>query len=277
MSEGQRTFYSILKDNGEIKASHRLAKKYRKELDDYGVFDYQRRGKTEWLIVKNHEILEIQISNKFPNGLEFRQEGRLGGILSSRDSKKGGRASKVPVTMRFVSESSDRSMGFAAQELTKKNGIVSVLTDYSNNSLNGKIVIVENFDCFLHAERFVENSDVVIYAGGKIDSRLLEWIDNSKEITKIVHMGDYDPVGLAEFVRINTNCSQDCEFYIHADINFEIFQKYGKSSLVSDKRNSKTLEKLRESIIDDKGFMKIIDLITKTGLGLEQEYLLTYL
>jgi hypothetical protein len=277
MSEGQRTFYSILKDDGEIKASHRLAKKYRKELDDYGVFDYQRRGKTEWLIVKNHEILEIQISNKFPNGLEFRQEGRLGGILSSRDSKKGGRASKVPVTMRFVSESSDRSMGFAAQELTKKNGIVSVLTDYSNNSLNGKIVIVENFDCFLHAERFVENSDVVIYAGGKIDSRLLEWIDNSKEITKIVHMGDYDPVGLAEFVRINTNCSQDCEFYIHADINIEIFKKYGKSSLVSDKRNSKTLEKLRESIIDDKGFMKIIDLITKTGLGLEQEYLLTYL
>ena len=277
MSEGQRTFYSILKDDGEIKASHRLAKKYRKELDDYGVFDYQRRGKTEWLIVKNHEILEIQISNKFPNGLEFRQEGRLGGILSSRDSKKGGRASKVPVTMRLVSESSDRSMGFAAQELTKKNGIVSVLTDYSNNSLNGKIVIVENFDCFLHAERFVENSDVVIYAGGKIDSRLLEWIDNSKEITKIVHMGDYDPVGLAEFVRINTNCSQDCEFYIHADINIEIFKKYGKSSLVSDKRNSKTLEKLRESIIDDKGFMKIIDLITKTGLGLEQEYLLTYL
>jgi hypothetical protein len=277
MSEGQRTFYSILIKDGEIRANNRLAKKYRKELDDYGVFDYQRRGKTEWLVVKDREILEIQIINKFPNGLEFREKGRLGGILSSRDSKKGGRASKVPVIMRFVSDSSDHSMGFAAHELTKKNGIVSVLTDYSTNSLNGKIVIVENFDCFLYAEMFIENSDVVIYAGGKIDSRLLDWIDDSKEITKIVHMGDYDPVGLAEFVRISTNCSQNCEYYIHPDINLQVFKKYGKSSLVSDKRNSKTLEKLRESTINDDGFMKTIDLITRTGFGLEQEYLLKHL
>ena len=68
MSDSQRTFYSTLVENGEIKANHRLAKKYRKELDDLGVFSYDRRGKIEWLVVKEKEILDTIISKNTQMG-----------------------------------------------------------------------------------------------------------------------------------------------------------------------------------------------------------------
>jgi len=277
VSDGSRTFYLILKNDGEIRANHRLAKKYRHDLDKFDVFDYRRRGKIEWLIVRDHEILDIQIHKKFPRGLDFKQDGRLGGILTSRDSKKGGRASKVPAIMRFITNNSDESLGFPALELTNKNGIVALLVDLSNNYLMGKIVIVENFDCFLHAESFVEYADVIIYASGKLDSRLLTWINESEGISELVHMGDYDPVGLSEFCRIDSNCRQSSTFYLPSDIDIEIFKQYGKSSLVSDRNNSKTLEKVRSYETNDLGFNKTLEYILETGLGLEQEYILLHL
>jgi len=275
MSEGPRTFYSILKEDGEIRANHRLAKKYRKELDDYGVLDYQRRGKTEWLVVKDHSILDIQISNKYPEGLDFHQDGRVGGILSSRDSKKGGNAERAPVTFRFVTVSSDLALGFPAYELTQRNGIVGLLVDASNINLTGVLVIVENFDCFLQAERFVKDADVIIYASGKLDNRVISWINDCDSISKIIHMGDYDPVGLSEFCRIESNCKQHSEFYFHHSLDISIFKKYGKQSLVSDRNNAKTLEKLRGYVTNDSGFNSTLNYLLDTGLGLEQEFLLS--
>ena len=122
MSDSQRTFYSTLVENGEIKANHRLAKKYRKELDDLGVFSYDRRGKIEWLVVKEKEILDTIISKKYPNGLNFQAAGRVGGILTSRDSKKGGNASKTFVMLRFMSNHLMMDLDFSATTLRKKMG-----------------------------------------------------------------------------------------------------------------------------------------------------------
>lgn len=275
MSEGQRTFYSILKTDGEIRANNRLAKRYRKELDDFGVFDYERRGKTEWLVVKDHDILDIQISKKYPEGLEFQQGGRVGGILTSRDSKKGGNVEQVPVTLRFITQSSDVAFGFSAYDLTQKNGIVGILISELNTKIAGVLVIVENFDCFLRAEKFVQDADVVIYASGKLDNRIISWINDCDNISKIIHMGDYDPVGLAEFCRIEMNCKQESEFFFHESIDISIFKKYGKQSLVSDRNNAKALEKLRTYETNDSGFNLTLKILLETGLGLEQEFLLS--
>ena len=275
MSDGQRTFYSILKECGEIKANHRLAKRYRKELDDFDVLDYQRRGKTEWLVVKDHDILDIQISNKYPEGLEFQQDGRVGGILSSRDSKKGGNVGKVSVIFRFITKSSDIHFGFPAYQLTQRNGIVGLLVDESNINLTGNVVIVENFDCFLQAEQFVRDADVIIFASGKLDNRVITWINDCNGISKIIHMGDYDPVGLSEFCRIEKNCKQQSEFYFPHSIDISVFRKYGKQSLVSDGNNAKTLEKLRAYKTNDIGFNSTLNCLLETGLGLEQEFLLS--
>ena len=77
-------------------------KKISERVDDLGVFRYDRRGKIEWLVVKEKEILDTIISKKYPNGLNFHAVGRVGGILSSRDSKKGGNASKTFVMLRFM-------------------------------------------------------------------------------------------------------------------------------------------------------------------------------
>ena len=88
-------------------------------------------------------------------------------------------------------------------------------------------------------------------------------------------MGDYDPVGLAEFCRIEMNCKQESEFYFHEAIDISIFKKYGKQSLVSDRNNAKALEKLRTYETNDTGFNLTLGILLETGLGLEQEYLLS--
>ena len=275
MSEGQRTFYSILKKDGEIRANNRLAKRYRKELDDFGVFDYQRRGKTEWLVVKRSR------DSRYTNFKEISRRIRISARRSSRryidfrDSKKGGNVEQVPVTLRFITQSSDVAFGFSAYDLTQKNGIVGILISELNTKIAGVLVIVENFDCFLRAEKFVKDADVVIYASGKLDNRIISWINDCDNISKIIHMGDYDPVGLAEFCRIEMNCKQESEFYFHEVIDISIFKKYGKQSLVSDRNNAKALEKLRTYETNDSGFNLTLKILLETGLGLEQEFLLS--
>lgn len=275
MSDSQRTFYSTLVEDGEIKANHRLAKKYRKELDDLGVFSYDRRGKIEWLVVKEKEILDTIISKKYPNGLNFQAAGRVGGILTSRDSKKGGNASKTFVMLRFMSKSSDDGFGFQCYNLTQKNGLVSLIIDESNTMLNGLVVIVENFDCFLSAEKFVDDADVVVYSNGRLGKKVITWLSQCDKIDRIVHMGDYDPVGLSEFIRIEDGSNHQTEFYFHPALDETIFRTYGKASLVSDSKNAKSLEKARTHSSSDEGFNATLDLILSTGLGLEQEFLLS--
>jgi hypothetical protein len=56
------------------------------------------------------------------SGLNFQAAGRVGGILTSRDSKKGGNASKTFVMLRFMSKSSDDGFGFQCYDLTQKMG-----------------------------------------------------------------------------------------------------------------------------------------------------------
>ena len=224
---------------------------------------------------RDNEILNILILNKYPNGLVFQADGRMGGILSSRDSKKGGNASKALVVLRFTTSSSDDGFGLPCFDLTEKNGVVSLLVDESNSMLKGVVVIVENFDCFLSAENFVIDADVILYSGGRLGNKVITWLSQCDEIGRIIHMGDYDPVGLCEFIRIEDGSNHQTEFYFHPSLNDSVFRTYGKASLVSDSKNAKSLEKARLHSSKDHGFNNTIELILRTGFGLEQEFLLS--
>ena len=156
--------------------------------------------------------------------------------------------------LRFMSKSSDDGFGFQCYDLTQKNGLVSLIIDESNTMLNGLVVIVENFDCFLSAEKFVNDADVVVYSNGRLGKKVITWLSQCTKIDRIVHMGDYDPVGLSEFIRIEDGSNHQTEFYFHPALDETIFRTYGKASLVSDSKNAKSLEKARTHSSSDEGF-----------------------
>jgi len=65
------------------------------------------------------------------------------------------------------------------------------------------IAIVENLEVFLHFEKLHSRQVVALYAGGRLSSRALNWLaSNVMSGALLLHCGDYDPVGLDEFLRL---------------------------------------------------------------------------
>lgn len=52
---------------------------------------------------------------------------------------------------------------------------------------------------FLHAERVVTGLDVALWPQSRIADRLVDWLVSMPDL-RMLHMPDYDPVGLGTFL-----------------------------------------------------------------------------
>lgn len=87
--------------------------------------------------------------------------------------------------------------------------------------------------------------------------------------TRIIHCGDYDPVGLDEYLRLQTACPERTE--LHLPSNLEILlSRYGKKELLAG--NTAVLARLRKSRVLE--VRRVVELMDRYGSGLEQEILL---
>jgi hypothetical protein len=156
--------------------------------------------------------------------------------------------------------------------LTRAAGVAAITIEPGVSwSVAGRIGVVENLEVFYNVERVESGLDAAIYAGGRLSERVLCWLaGESMAMAELAHFGDYDPVGMAEYLRLRAACGDRVHMHMPADLAGRM-GKYGKASLLTG-RNAGLLATLRSS--KDGAVREVVRLMDETGCGLEQEALL---
>lgn len=104
-----------------------------------------------------------------------------------------------------------------------------------------------------------------------MSARLLKWLASPEmKQCHIIHWGDYDPVGVYQFLRLVDACPSRVTVYAPSEVD-ELLPKYGKRTLVTRQPKYLDLVRSRES---DPHVRRMIGLFDKYRRGLEQEVLL---
>jgi len=244
-----------------------------------GILQVERAGAGSRVVVKNKEVLSAFAAKLFPSGLALPDTvglSRADAISHYRDAKVAATAMAEPVLLRAFNNAvlTRNSTVFPVAKLSDEYGVAGFLLQKPPFwGYTGRIAVVENLDSFISFERMTVPSDIAIYAGGKISGRMLSWLA-SAEMGKceLLHCGDYDPVGIAEYLRLKETCGDRVKLFIPANIE-ELFRRFGKRELLED--SEAVLRRLRST--KDPDALRIIALMNTYNTGLEQEILLTKL
>ncbi|MCA9125649.1 MAG: hypothetical protein KDB22_01145 [Planctomycetales bacterium] len=90
------------------------------------------------------------------------------------------------------------------------------------------------------------------------------------ESCPILHWGDYDPVGIAEYLRLTQHCGDRVQTYIPNNLEL-LLKRHGKRKLITDQ--VEILGRLRGRSTNSH-VARMIELFDKYRRGLEQELLL---
>jgi hypothetical protein len=114
--------------------------------------------------------------------------------------------------------------------------------------------------------------DAVIYGYGRISGRVLDWIAHTAGSDfSLLHLPDYDPVGLSEFGRVHARLGERASLYLPPDLDAR-FGRFSNKDLLKKLNSQAMLAQLRRSELP--AIRQVIELIDRYNAGLEQEALL---
>ena len=270
-----------LMDNGALPASQcgKAFLKLLAPLIDGAVLNWKRSGPGRQLSVNDAGALREFCRQCFPEvSLAANAEGRVAGVGRFRDSKAVSNTGNEIVSVRAWRDEallkSGRPVGAAAA--TAAHGVFSfLLTLNSPYRLNGLCVMVENPAVFTSAERLDVGMDMVIYGHGRISGRALDWVLQTTDSRfKLIHLPDYDPVGLSEFGRLRARLGQRVALHLPADLETR-FERFSNRALLKKANSQAMLAQLRRSEMP--AIRQVVELIDRYNAGLEQEALLVQL
>jgi hypothetical protein len=246
-----------------------------RSLFDTRVLQEERSGAGKKVVVYDREAVERFFSNCFPSGIEGRPEEllpRSRAIADMRDSKKTSETIPPIALLR----------GFDGCELfvdgevvpvvqwTNTAGVAALRIDDRQWRYGGTLAIVENLEFFWNIEKLNTGAQLALYAQGRLSGRILDWLASPGMLqSSILHCGDYDPVGLDEYLRIKIACPGRTKLCLPANLEV-LLSRYGKKELLQS--SSSVLDRLRKT--EDQEVRRIVKLLDKYGVGLEQEALL---
>ncbi len=242
-----------------------------------GALRENRSGSGLAIIVDKPEVLARYAVRKYPNGLTATaQEGigpRTASVHGYADTKVGGSLDREVVVLRAFGDTTISLRGYEINVgvLTRQLGCVAfVLGEVDYPVLVGTVAVVENPEFFFDFERSGVVADTDILASGRMSARLIGWLaSDALAQAQILHCGDYDPVGLAEYLRLKRAMSGRVR--LHMPDNLEaMFARYRNHALVEDSPAIK--RKLEAS--NDPDVRCVMELIKRFDGGLEQEALL---
>ncbi len=281
MTDGVRRVLSLLLDGQAVPCSgvSRRAEAQLRPLLDAGAIRRSRRGRGLVFEVGDMEAIVAVRSQWFPHGdgeLAPEEGGsappRSQAVARHRDAKRARRSTAEPVLLRAVAPFSASREGELVDlyALTVQTGAACLLIDDQPTwSFTGPVAIVENLEVFLYFERLATRAPVALYAGGRLSERVLSWLaSGDMAAARFVHCGDYDPVGMDEYLRLRHRLSDRVTLYVPDSIE-RLFTRYAKRSLVQD--STAILDRLRGSSLPE--VRRIVALMDESGCGLEQEAL----
>ena len=156
---------------------------------------------------------------------------------------------------------------------TEENGVFAfALTDETPFTMRGGCLLVENPAVFHAFENLGLEFSLAIYTGGRCSNRFLAWLaSNAKTGLQILHLPDYDPLGLTEFLRLYERIGEAVSLFTPNNLH-TLFRSHSKGALLGDVKNQRMLMELRKS--NHPSIHKVVDLIDESNAGLEQEALL---
>jgi hypothetical protein len=157
-------------------------------------------------------------------------------------------------------------------ELTSQAGGIGVqLSPTRTWEFAGNVAVVENADAFWKHELVLPDADLAILASGNMSRRLLTWLASpAMAQCHVTHWGDYDPVGVCQYLRLADACPGRVETHAPAEVD-ELLPRFGKRELVT--RQPQFLDRLRRRT-SDRHVSRMVDLFDRYRRGLEQEVLL---
>src|SRR5205814_10531237 len=154
-----------------------------------------------------------------------------------------------------------------AARATAEHGVFAfLLGERSRYSLRGACALVENPAVFTCVERLNLPLSLAIHGHGRASARLVDWLAGiaTPDFT-LLHLPDYDPVGLSEFARFRARLGKRARLHLPADLPAR-FERFSNRSLL-DKTNSRAmLGNLRRSSVPE--IRQVLELIDRHNAGL---------
>jgi hypothetical protein len=161
-------------------------------------------------------------------------------------------------------------------ELSARYGVAACLIGIDSRMVfEGNVALVENLECFLHIDAILPKGPLAINSAGRISDRLIACLKRSHfETPPLLHLPDYDPVGLSDYLRLREALQERVSLFVPADLE-QRFATFGNRKLITEKaRNRALLEQLDGHTWPCPQSARVFQLIKDTGSGLEQESLL---
>ena len=243
-------------------------------LFDSGALSQARSGGGLVVEVRDAVTLTAFYRKRYPSdGKVIVGPPRARAVGMLRNAKRVGRTSMEPVLVRAMGPAVCVRDGVPCdlRAVTVQTGAACLLLEEGRFwTLTTDIAIVENLECFLHFEKMGVSADVALYASGRLSELALKWLC-SPELSqcRFIHCGDYDPVGLDEFLRLKTVVGNRAKLHIPANLR-DLVEEYGRPELLRD--STAVLMRLRAAT--DPDVVSVVRMLDETGCGLEQEVLL---
>jgi hypothetical protein len=160
-----------------------------------------------------------------------------------------------------------------AAALTLAAGAAALVVDEdcSWSLEGGALAVVENVEVFLEVERILPNIDAAIFYYGRLSKRLLRWLRGSAlRHVSIVHLPDYDPVGLSEFMRLRGACPR-ASLHVPSELERLVVQ-HGNGALMRRPGSVALWPAVRRS--SDETVLRVAEILDRHSLGLESQALL---
>lgn len=156
---------------------------------------------------------------------------------------------------------------------TEENGVFAfALTDETSFTLRGGCLLIENPAVFHAFESMGLEFALAIYTGGRCSNRFLAWLaSNAKAGLKILHLPDYDPLGLTEFLRLYERIGEAVSLFTPNNLK-ALFRSHSKGALLGDVKNQRMLMELRKS--NHPSIQQVVAMMDESNAGLEQEAIL---
>jgi len=243
---------------------------------DSGVVAEERSGAGRRLVVRNPGALRDFNQSHFPNTpVPAGVSSRISAVARFRNTKAIASDLAEIVVLRAWHDDALRCDGppVAATTATRAHGMFSFsLTEPSRYTLHGPCALVENPAVFAQFEHLQLRPGLAIYGHGRSSNRLLDWLAaQTAPDFQLLHLPDYDPVGLDEYTRLQARLGNRVQLHLPGNLP-DLFLRHSNRELLQKPITQSLLAKLRSSQLAEVRI--VLALIEKHNAGLEQEALL---
>ena len=253
------------------------AKPILKELLDCGAAKRIVAGRAVRICVENEKAMASFLDDRLPLGLETphtvptsRNEAvRLHGNAKAcrTSAAKGVFVRSLRPGVQFIG---DRGV-LPIYELTILSGGAAVAIEEPNPwRFAGQIALVENEEAFWQHERALPEVELALFGIGRLSGKVLRWLAGPGFTgCRFLHWGDYDAVGIAEYVRVRDALPGRVRLHVPDNIE-QLLSIHGERDRYENQLQA--LSGLRGDL--EPLVTRMVQLFDKYRRGLDQELLL---